>query len=57
MAPQTSSNIAEMQTCISRWVARSAKLVGTAALAALLASSGTLANAAENPGVPPQRLA
>ena len=57
MAPQTSSNIAEMETCISRWVARSAKLVGTAALAALLASSGTLANAAENPGVPPQRLA
>jgi hypothetical protein len=48
MAPQTSSNIAEMETCISRWVARSAKLVGIAALAALVASSGGVANATEN---------
>ena len=48
MAPQSSSNIAEMVTCISRWVARSAKLVGIAALAALVASSGGVANATEN---------
>ena len=54
MLPQTSSNIADTQrqgplACISRWAARSAKLAGAAAFIALLASSGTVTNAAENP--------
>lgn len=48
MVLQTSANITEMQTCISRWAARSAKLVGATAFAALLASSSNVANAAEN---------
>ena len=54
MLPQTSSNIADTQrqgplACISRCAARSAKLAGAAAFIALLASSGTVTNAAENP--------
>jgi hypothetical protein len=52
MLPQTPS-IVETQGLgalagISRWAARSAKLVGVAGLITLLASSGTAVNAAEN---------
>ena len=53
MISQTSSNIAETQrrgrlACICRRAARSANLLGAAAVATFLASSGTVGNAAEN---------
>ena len=52
MISKTSSNITETQGQgplgrFGRWVAGSAKVAGAAAFIALLASSGTLANAAE----------
>jgi hypothetical protein len=52
MLPQTSAIIAQKQergrlVCINRWVARSAKLAGAAAVITLLASPQPFANAAE----------
>ena len=53
MVTQTSAKIARTQAqgrlaCISRWAARSAKLASAAAFIILLATSGTVANAAES---------